>query len=169
MDIICKNCGNTALVSDELCPTCGKILDPADARERLVEVMEHDQDWVIRLKAAYFLVRYNDPRGKEYLKKPLQNKKLRDFAIGFSGWWIINGVVWGIVVDSKHFNGGILLPIVFYLAQWVTLLALAFTQRWIALGAIYAMAVNFAINIVMGLFINALCFTPFFYDFLNVR
>jgi hypothetical protein len=96
-------------------------------------------------------------------------KKMRDFLIGFFGWWIINLVVFGIIIGNSAGEGFwyfilfIGYPITF-VANVITLIVLASRRRFVAFGALSATALNLLISLVSGIFINGICFIPFFMD-----
>jgi Na+/proline symporter len=99
-------------------------------------------------------------------KKELsRNEKIRDFLIGFVGWFIINGVLLLLVIGldrDAYYNGlGSTWACGFPL-NILVLVFLAFTRRQVALGMLTALAVNFLVSLVIGLFENAICFVPFF-------
>ena len=98
-----------------------------------------------------------------------RNEKIRDFSIGFLGWWLINGLVWFWVTNDAGNSMGdnaLLLYICvipfFYLSQLVAIIVFAFRRRWIALGSTSAIALNLFIALVLGLTFNVTCFVPFF-------
>ena len=63
-----------------------------------------------------------------------------------------------MIIESYAFISNIyILP-----ANLIALIILAFVRRRVALGILVALAVNFVIAIILGLFINVICFIPFF-------
>ena len=89
------------------------------------------------------------------------------FIIGFLGWFLINGVVGGLVIwlssignntvqaVALMFNGLLLL------ANPAALVVLAFFPRgrWLAMGALAAIAVAFCIVLIVGASLAAICFS----------
>ena len=89
------------------------------------------------------------------------------FAVGFLGWYLVNGFVWFMLAPSGSVNGGqygpipniIILPV-----NAIVLLILAIIRqtRQIALGILSAMVLNFFISLFFGMAYNGQCFIPFF-------
>ncbi len=91
---------------------------------------------------------------------------------GFIGWYIVNGLFWLIYVQfpvkdpnaiyglSPYLNMAMLATVINVILLIV--LALIRRTRWIALGVLCALALNFAVSLVLGLSFNAFCLTPFF-------
>ena len=85
----------------------------------------------------------------------------RPFVIGFLGWYAVMALVYGILIFDKDNDfvqlicvlQGILLMILFLVRK----------QRSIAWGVISAIGVNFFLSLLLNLFLNAICFVPFFY------
>ena len=106
-------------------------------------------------------------------KQLTRNEKIRDFLIGFVGWWIISGLVW-LGVTNATFSAPsrignellalfeLLFLLLFFLTQLIALILLAFRRGWIALGMLSAIAMNLVITLLIGLTQNAFCFAPFF-------
>jgi len=120
----------------------------------LKRVVSRDPDWIVRLEAAAALIRLG-----------LQTRagKFIEFAIGFVGWWGINHLVWTSIVAQpltpgfRHYDANLLvLP-----CNLVTLIALAFIRRWVALGLLTAYGANLAIATMMRLLVNGICWIPF--------
>jgi len=110
---------------------------------------------------------------KKSKKQLTRNEKIRDFLIGFVGWWIISGLVWLVVTNatftfpSRLWNEllalfELLFLLLFFLAQLIALILLAFRRGWIALGMLSAIALNLTITLLVGMTQNAFCFAPFF-------
>jgi hypothetical protein len=108
--------------------------------------------------------------------RPLSHaQKILHFAIGFVGWFIVNGAIWawqGLEVYGPSYwsplirgtlagNSGLLwfllLP-----TNIGALFLLALIRRWIAFGVLTALAVNLVITLILSMFLNALCGIPFF-------
>ena len=103
-------------------------------------------------------------------KTPLtRTEKIRDFSIGFIGWWLVNGLVWSVLSSDDVQNGDETVILRFSLlllgvdiAQFITFIVLAFRRVWISLGILSALFINQITSIVLGLFNNVTCFIPFF-------
>ncbi|MBI1877618.1 MAG: hypothetical protein HYR94_05205 [Chloroflexi bacterium] len=90
--------------------------------------------------------------------------KRRDFVIGLVGWFVINSLIWFAigVWDAQLEN--LLSRVIVMLSTPINIIALiilAFTRRWIALGALTAFAANLLIALVMGLILAVTCTIPF--------
>jgi len=93
------------------------------------------------------------------------------FLCGLLGWFIVNTLLYAMLNKSygsrfdllSDFQG--LFWILVLAGNLIALIVLAILKktRWIALGIISAMAVNFAINMVLLQFKGAYCFVPFTY------
>ncbi len=93
------------------------------------------------------------------------------FAVGFLGWFLVNGLVWLLIsggeINSGNeeemgliiINGIFVLPL--NLAIMLLLLWKKFT-RMISLGILTAYGVNLIISLILGLSMNAACLIPFF-------
>ncbi len=84
--------------------------------------------------------------------------KLRRFLIGFLGWWLVNVPLW-LLLDRV--SGAVAFMIPVFIVQVIVLIIMAFVNRWVALGLVAAIALNFIISIFLGLFLNMLCWIPF--------
>jgi hypothetical protein len=87
-----------------------------------------------------------------------KRRNWRFFAFGFIGWYLVNGVIW-VLPGNNEFNLLLTLP-----ANILILIILAIIKRtrWIAFGMLTAIALNFLISLVLGLFNQAVCLVPFF-------
>ena len=110
---------------------------------------------------------------KKSKKQLTRNEKIRDFLIGFVGWWIISGLVWLVGTNatftfpSRLWNEllalfQLLFLLLFFLTQLIALILLAFRRGWIALGMLSAIALNLTVSLLVGMTQNAFCFAPFF-------
>ncbi len=94
--------------------------------------------------------------------------KRRHLLIGFFGWYLVNGLLWfaltGASFDAAQapaqalcllFAVNFLLPVV---------LGLSKAARWMALGILAALALNFLVSLLVGTIINGICFVPFFFN-----
>ena len=84
------------------------------------------------------------------------------FVGGLLGWYAVNWASWGLVggfSTGENIIGNLIcLPV-----NLLVLLILAIIRqtRWVALGILAALAINFAISLLLGLQFNAICFIPF--------
>jgi len=91
------------------------------------------------------------------------------FAVGFLGWFLVNGLVWLLISRGEmnleeqegmvFINALCVLPL--NLAIMLLLLWKKFT-RMISLGILTAYGVNLIISLILGLSTNAACLIPFF-------
>jgi hypothetical protein len=92
------------------------------------------------------------------------SQKALDFAIGFVGWFLLNGVLYG---GGLYFFGNVSsdgtvavlllgLPLLLNIGA---LIVLGFTRYWIALGALAAFALALLAVLLIGLVIYAVCFS----------
>ncbi len=83
--------------------------------------------------------------------------KWRDFLIGFVGWFLINGLLW---LEAPNMEVGCIT----FPANLGLLITLAVIRRtrWVALGILSALALNFVIALIRGMAFNGICFVPFF-------
>ncbi len=96
-----------------------------------------------------------------------QRQNWLKFAIGFAGWYLANGLIWMSMFTPGVITGGYAM-----LGTWMCLiaanilvllvLAIVRPARWVALGMLAALALNLAISLSFGLFMNAYCLIPFF-------
>lgn len=90
--------------------------------------------------------------------------------IGFVGWYIINGLYFyftlGVNGESLSTGENYTIMCITGPANLLVLIvsALSKSTRRLAFGILLAMAVNFAISVILGVSDNALCFVPFFQD-----
>jgi hypothetical protein len=85
-----------------------------------------------------------------------------DLLIGFVGWSAINSLIWMILRSGDCSYGCIGFNLLLFPINLVILIVLAFARRWLAMGMLIAIAINFAIALAMGALLNALCAIPFF-------
>ena len=84
------------------------------------------------------------------------------FAIGFIGWYVIH-TAWAAVLTSSSARSTALDVWILLLIGNVVvipLLALIKNLRWLAFGALSALGLNLAVSLILGMFMNALCFAP---------
>ena len=100
-------------------------------------------------------------------EQDLKTKRIL-FAVGFFGWYLINGGAWFLYSPNQNALGGqgygIVLNLLLLPANAVLLLIFAIIRstRRVALGILAAVAFNFFISLLLGLSTNATCFIPFF-------
>jgi hypothetical protein len=96
----------------------------------------------------------------------MRKEKVLDFVIGFAGWFLINGLLYGcsILVLNQFASEGVpdtiiplLLGVLPLLINIAALIFFAFTRRWIALGALAAFALVLVAVLLIGLFIYTVC------------
>ncbi len=91
------------------------------------------------------------------------------FAIGFFGWYLVNGLVWLLlgadIGFSQYFDENL---IFFNLLLWpvnliaTIILAVIRKTRMIGFGVLGALVLNILISLVIGIVMDGLCFIPFF-------
>ena len=87
------------------------------------------------------------------------------FAIGFVGWYLLNGLFWLAVGGaSGNYGYNMALGIFTLPANIIVLIVLTLIRRtrWVAVGIGAALAVNFIISLFLGVVFNAMCLFPFF-------
>jgi len=87
------------------------------------------------------------------------------FAVGFLGWYLVNGLIWLILLRASGSNGFENLLICPANGILLVILGINRPTRFVALGILVALAANFVISIIAGLVFNAQCFIPFFIRF----
>ncbi len=101
-------------------------------------------------------------------RQPLsRNEKIRDFSIGFIGWWVVNVLIWALMSLIGPDSQGIIfmtINLFVFPINVLVLIFLAFRRRWAALGILATYAVNFVIALIIGLDVNAFCWVPFTYN-----
>ena len=93
-----------------------------------------------------------------------RNEKILDFVLGFVGWYLINGLMYGgslAILSNANTQTNVLalvllsLPLIINI---VVLILFGITRRWIALGALAAFALLLVGALVVGLLVYAICF-----------
>jgi hypothetical protein len=97
------------------------------------------------------------------VKWPEKNKSV---LVGFFGWYVLNGLFWlsqGNPSMTSLWRAQIANVFIFPL-NLLTLLILAAIKstRKIALGILIALAVNLFLSLLVGAFLNGVCFVPFY-------
>jgi hypothetical protein len=86
------------------------------------------------------------------------------FAIGFLGWYLVNIFAWSHVPAGGYGLGVFFVFAIMLPFNIVALIVLGIIRstRWVALGIVTALALNFLISLALGLTLNAQCLIPFF-------
>jgi hypothetical protein len=94
-----------------------------------------------------------------------QKQKYNDFAIGFAGWYLLNGLAWLLVgYEYGWLEGTYGIPnLLLFPANAILLIIFLVMRRWIGLGILGALALNLLIALVMGILINGACAVPFWF------
>ena len=95
-----------------------------------------------------------------------RNEKVIDFVLGFVGWFLVNGILYGcsIAILQALDSGSpdsipvLLLGVLPLLINIGALIFFAFTRRWIALGILAAFALVLVGVLLLGLVIYAICY-----------
>ena len=95
-----------------------------------------------------------------------RNEKVLDFVIGFVGWFLVNGLLYGCSIlilqsmDSSSSDSilALLLGLIPLLVNIAALIFFAFTRRWIALGILAAFALVLVGVLLIGIAIYVICF-----------
>lgn len=98
---------------------------------------------------------------------PLPFYKQQNFWVGFFGCWVLNGIYTGIVLALPALgvwqwlgaDGSVFCGFVGLLWNVGVIVALTYDQRWMALGALAALALPFALMLIAALCIGTLCFS----------
>ncbi len=108
------------------------------------------------------------------LAAPLtRRQKIVRVLIGFTGWYLVNGLFWLLVLQltpakinrsDVEFTAVIGWAITLAVFNALALLFAAMIRptRWIALGMLAAIALNFILSLILDLWFNALCMMPFY-------
>ena len=90
-------------------------------------------------------------------------RRYQQQLIGFVGWFVLSAIIW--IPLSKSVDG-ILLNLFVFPLTIIALIVLGLIKRTrnLALGILLALAVNFVLSLVLGLFYNGICFFPFYID-----
>ncbi len=137
----------------------------------LITLSVNDRSEIVRVAALQTL-------GHDPLPQPVpvaqskpaltRNQKVRDFLIGFVGWYVVNGAIWLVLTSGGTLYGGptggygLFFNLFILPANLVALLIFTFIRRWVALGMLGSYAVNFMFAAIAGVMFNALCWIPFF-------
>ena len=95
-----------------------------------------------------------------------RNEKVLDFVIGFAGWFLVNGLLYGcsffilqqMSSDTTGSLVALLLGLIPLLANIAALIFFAFTRRWIALGMLAAFALVLVGVLLLGLVFYTICY-----------
>jgi len=92
--------------------------------------------------------------------------KVIDFVLGFAGWFLVNGLLYGCSIlilqamDSSTSDSvlALLLGLIPLLVNIAALIFFAFTRRWIALGILAAFALVLVGVLLIGIVLYVICF-----------
>ena len=95
-----------------------------------------------------------------------RNEKVIDFVLGFVGWFLVNGLLYGCSItilqaidsDMPASIPALLLGLLPLLINIGALILFAFTRRWIALGILAAFALVLVGVLLLGLVLYAVCY-----------
>ena len=95
-----------------------------------------------------------------------RKEKVIDFVLGFFGWFLVNGLLYGCsiwilqAVDSSTSDSvlALLLGLLPLLVNIGALIFFAFTRRWIALGILAAFALVLVAVLLIGLVFYVICY-----------
>jgi len=89
----------------------------------------------------------------------------KPFLIGFFGWYVINGLIWLVFGNPNQSESAIFVNLFVFPVNLLALILFLIIRRTrrMGFGILTALAVNFVISLVLGLFLNGACFIPFFY------
>lgn len=78
-------------------------------------------------------------------------------SYGFIGWYVINGLLYLIPRITSFF-------MFLFFTNILVILTLILTKetRYVGLGTIIALALNFLVSLILGVFFNGVCFVPFY-------
>ena len=91
-----------------------------------------------------------------------QQQQYIDFAIGFAGWYLLNGLAW-LLIGYEHgwlADYGATNLLLFPLNAILLIIFLIY-RRWIGLGILGALTLNLIVALVIGILVNGLCAVPF--------
>jgi hypothetical protein len=87
-----------------------------------------------------------------------------DFAIGFGGWYLLNGLAWLLIGYDRYgwLGSDYGIPNLFlFPLNVILLIVFLIFRRWIGLGTLGALAINLLIALVMSIVVNGVCAVPF--------
>jgi hypothetical protein len=95
-----------------------------------------------------------------------RNEKVLDFVLGFVGWFLVNGLLYGcsiVILQVGLFETSdsllaVLLGLLPLLLNIAVVILFAFTRRWIALGILAAFALVLLGVLLLGLLVYAICY-----------
>jgi len=95
-----------------------------------------------------------------------RSEKVLDFVLGFAGWFLVNGLLYGCslyILQAMPFNSydsplALLLGLLPLLLNIAALIFFAFTRRWIALGILAAFALVLVGVLLLGLVFYVICY-----------
>lgn len=95
-----------------------------------------------------------------------RNEKVIDFVLGFVGWFLVNGLLYGCSImilqaldsSSSQSIPVLLLGLLPLLINIGALILFAFTRRWVALGILAAFALVLVGVLLLGLVFYVICY-----------
>lgn len=95
-----------------------------------------------------------------------RGEKVLDFVLGFAGWFLVNGLIYGcsiVILQAGLFDTSdsvlpVLLGLLPLLLNIAVVILFAFTRRWIALGILAAFALVLLGVLLLGLLVYAICY-----------
>ena|SRR6188472_167033 len=95
-----------------------------------------------------------------------RNEKVLDFVLGFVGWFLVNGLLYGCSIailqalesDAQNSLAALLLGLLPLLINIGALIFFAFTRRWVALGILAAFALVLVGVLLLGLVFYVICY-----------
>src|SRR5690242_11101395 len=95
-----------------------------------------------------------------------RKEKVIDFVLGFFGWFLVNGLLYGgsiLILQAVGSNTSdstlaLLLGLIPLLVNIAALIFFAFTRRWIALGILAAFALMLVAVLLIGIVLYVICF-----------
>jgi hypothetical protein len=129
-----------------------------EVRKALAFVADKDANFEAKSAAHQALRVIGFPR-----QQIATSRKIVDLAIGFAGWWLINGAVWLWV--PKDPQGYYLILLMYVLPiNFIVMALLLLLRRWVGLGVL----LTYVVNLVIGLIFSSLsgpgtiCWVPCF-------
>jgi hypothetical protein len=96
-----------------------------------------------------------------------RQEKVLDFVIGFVGWFLVNGLLYGcsfVILQGLDSSGApesipaLLLGLIPLIVNIGALIFFAFARRWIALGILAAFALVLVGVLLLGLVLYVVCY-----------
>jgi hypothetical protein len=95
-----------------------------------------------------------------------RSEKVLDFVIGFIGWFMVNGLMYTLLVqllglaepDTQSSLAVLVLLVLPLVINVAAMIFFGFARRWVALGALAAFGSLLALVVVLGVLAAAFCF-----------